>query len=216
MLLQWEFAPQNTSDNISKTSQFLDFFIRNASHSSKEVVRSNIEIFRLLCEQWKGRFFVSKKQIQDLLLDPNKMTKLTVLQVLGVLLLNGQPLFDREHDSGLSEFKFYDILLSNLNSPVKDVYCATSEVCGLSLAQAKDSMEVDNSFEQLVKDKLTGIFSKQETERGLNCLFRIGTYCPAFLLERANLLFSILSKVKGEFKGKMSRKVCNCFIISLS
>lgn len=200
MLLQWDIKPQKSPEHFSVVSHFLDFLIKQAPHTTKEIVRSNVEIIRLFVQSWKNKFAVSKKQIQDMLVNSSKTVILTALQVLGVLAMSGMPLYDKEFDTNISEFKFYDILLTNLNSS-KDVYCATSEVSGLTLLQSKDNMEQDNTFEQLLKDKINVIFTKHETDRGLNCLFRIGTYFPAFLIERANLIFSILPKVKGEFKG---------------
>lgn len=206
MLLQWEVKPQKSTEHFNVISHFLDFLIKQAPSSSKEILRSNIELIRLFVQSWKGKFSISKKQIQDMLSNASKQVVLTAIQVLGVLAMSGIPLYDKEFDSSISEFKFYDVLLNNLHSS-KDIYCATSEVSGLALLQAKDNMEQDDTFGQLLRDKINAIFTKHETDRGLNCLFRIGTYYPPFLVEKVNLIFNFLPNVKGEFKGLLS-KIC--------
>ena len=50
------------------------------------------------------------------------------LQLLGVLVTQGMPAYDRRHDLDFSEFKFFETLLDSMNSPVKEICEATAEV----------------------------------------------------------------------------------------
>ncbi len=87
-------------------------------------------------EQWtSNNISVSKRQLYELVNHENALSRLTGLQLIGVLLVNGFPLYDRKDRFGdnagsndISEFKYLDGLLSNLNYAMKDVYTATAEV----------------------------------------------------------------------------------------
>src|SRR5690242_5978976 len=83
------------------------------------------------------------------------LPKMTALQILGVLLSSGYPLYDRDNDNGkksfivlfrviqfidfftncirsdVPKFKFLETLLGTLTYPLKEVYCAAAEVTNL-------------------------------------------------------------------------------------
>lgn len=61
--------------------------------------------------------------------------------------------YDKTYDHDISEFKFYEKLLENLNFAKKEVYEATAEVCGMTLVYIKKKGE-DSPFHQLLKDKV--------------------------------------------------------------
>jgi hypothetical protein len=63
--------------------------------------------------------------------------RISAIQILGILVSNGLPLYDRDQDSVEvpSEMKFLEMFLSNLSHSLKDVYASTAEVCGLALLQ---------------------------------------------------------------------------------
>jgi len=63
---------------------------------------------------------------------------MTGLQLLGVVLSCGALAYDPIRDIDISEFRFFEQLLSNLNIPTKPIYRATAEVCGLALKQAAE------------------------------------------------------------------------------
>ena len=67
-----------------------------------------------------------------------KLARMTGLQLLGVVLSCGAPAYDPIRDKDISEFRFFEQLLSNLNIPTKPIYRATAEVCGLALKQAAE------------------------------------------------------------------------------
>ncbi len=68
-----------------------------------------------------------------------RLCRLTGLQLMGIILANDLPPYDPEQDADISEFQFFERLLSNLTIPVKQIYCATAEVCGLALKQLQQS-----------------------------------------------------------------------------
>jgi hypothetical protein len=62
--------------------------------------------------------------------------------------------YDKVYDSDISEFKFYEKLLENLNFHLAKVYKPTAEVCGMVLLQVQKKADT-SPFEQLLKDKVT-------------------------------------------------------------
>lgn len=62
--------------------------------------------------------------------------------------------YDKVYDSDISEFKFYEKLLENLNFHHKEVYEPTAEVCGMILVQVLKKADA-SPFEQLLKDKVS-------------------------------------------------------------
>lgn len=73
-------------------------------------------------------------------------TRITAIQVLGLLVANGIPLYDKETDADISEWKFLEIFLSNLSHSLKDVYASTAEVCGLALLQQHQAYQLQHGM----------------------------------------------------------------------
>lgn len=57
------------------------------------------------------------------------------------------------YDSDISEFKFYEKLLENLNFHHMEVYKPTAEISGMILLQVQKKPD-QSPFEQLLKDKV--------------------------------------------------------------
>jgi hypothetical protein len=136
-------------------------------------------------------------------------------------------------------------LLSNLTIPVKQVYCATAEVCGLALKQLWEKRQASGEdvdsvprllshshvvlgfflvnaysrplqqgedysqssqssrqthFEQLLQDRINGMFSKAQHELVLNCLTHVAIHFPPFLDKFFLRLFDTLPKLTNELK----------------
>jgi len=211
LLLQWPQAKPTDAHQELLASRLMDLLIRYAYYPSNEIVKTNIDIFKLFVERWKGSFHVSKKLILDLMsVDINKSTsklcRATGLQLLGVLVANGYPLYDEQHDGNISFSKLADALLSNLDHSHKEIYCAASEVCGVIVAQhllkarQGESVSHAKNFLQLLHDKITSHFARVEIDRALQCLDKISIHCPPFLDKFYVRIFSSLPNLIGEFK----------------
>jgi hypothetical protein len=56
------------------------------------------------------------------------LSRIAGLQVIGILLVNGFPLYDPDVDTDISEIKLLQSLISNISYHSKEVYSAASEV----------------------------------------------------------------------------------------
>lgn len=115
-----------------------------AIYSKRSILKSNIEIIKLFVEQWRRGYVPDKSLIYDMLSSgqggavskSDISTRITGLQLLGVIIANGFPFFDPVHDvSGnlSSESQLSEVLVENLSSSSKDVRNAAAEVIGLIL-----------------------------------------------------------------------------------
>lgn len=226
LFLRWNhFTPAAHQKSI--VNAFMEYLIRSAAYPKPTVGQANIEIIKLFFERWKGCFDVSKKIIvryisYDLKNKNMKLCRVTGLQLLGIIIANGFPPYDPKKDGEISEFNFFERLLSNLTIPVKQVYCATAEVCGLALKQLWEKRQasgedVDSQgdgysqsqssqssrqthFEQLLQDRINGMFSKAQHELVLNCLTHVAMHFPPFLDKFFLRLFDTLPKLTNELK----------------
>lgn len=118
--------------------------MRSAIYSKRSILKSNIEIIKLFVEEWRRGYVPDKALIYDMLNSRQEggtgksdiSTRITGLQLLGVIVANGFPFFDPEHDiSGKlsSESQLSEVLVENLSSSSKDVRNAAAEVIGLIL-----------------------------------------------------------------------------------
>jgi hypothetical protein len=60
LLLQWPQARPTDSHQEMMASRLMDLLIRYAYYPSNEIVKSNVDIFKLFVERWKGTFQISK------------------------------------------------------------------------------------------------------------------------------------------------------------
>lgn len=70
--------------------------------------------------------------------DESLLPRVAALQILsmqlfsltniGIFLVNGYPLYDKERDTDINEFKFWNTLVGSLSFHTKEVYTSASEV----------------------------------------------------------------------------------------
>jgi hypothetical protein len=129
--------------------------------------------------------------------------RLTGLHLLGVLLAQNYPLYDKLHDSHISESVWYEKLLNNLSGP-KKVYSLCAEVVGLALglnrSRSIESPPPPPPLESLVRDRITAMFSKEEHTRALDCLSHVAKYYPAFVDPFFLRIFDQIKRFTSEAK----------------
>lgn len=82
---------------------------------------------------------------------------MTGVQLLGIVLTHDNPPFysGPEIDLGsLREEEFYEALVRNMDSSVKQLYTSTAEVCGLVLAYMMKHHCMNNEFQDMVIKKV--------------------------------------------------------------
>ncbi|EFA79656.1 DNA-dependent protein kinase subunit [Heterostelium album PN500] len=211
LLLSWPNIYQDQKldqlDTLSKSniSKFINFLIQNSYCADRQILRNNLNILKLFVERWKGLFSVEKKSIVEALATPvtnfkskARQVRSTALIQLSILLSNGYAAYDKENDSEISEFKFYQILIDCLTE-YKELYDAASEICGMIL-QFNHKHNIQSVFEKLLKDKISSFLSQSDYQRALNCLYFIGLHHPSFILQFQLKLLNILPQLSNEIR----------------
>lgn len=210
VFLKWPgFVPQQAEHKIH-AARFLEYLVRNAVHSSRSVVGSNLQIIRLLVERWRTVLIdkVPRKLIFDFLVLERKSARasrfyrLVGLQILGIVVGNKLGLWNDsnfEQGSNLTKRAFLDSVVQLLGNSYKEVHQAAGELIGLSFLYA--SSGADDTLLSLVNDKLTFLFNTEELNKFVTVIERIARHYPQILdsfLER--MLLSL--KKLGELKSK--------------
>ncbi|KYQ91591.1 DNA-dependent protein kinase subunit [Tieghemostelium lacteum] len=185
-------------------SKFMNFLFKNAYCNDRRILKSNLNIIKMFTERWKGLFQVDKSIIVDYLSQKGdykskaRQIKTTGLVLLSVLLSNGIPAYDKDHDhTVVSEFKFYQLVLDNLQD-FKELYDSASEVCGMILLfNHKHKIESD-VFQKLLKERILLILANNENQRAFSCLYFIGLHYPQFIQHFFVKIFALLPQVTSE------------------
>lgn len=133
-----------------------------AIYSKRTILKSNIEIIKLLVEQWRSGYVPDKALIYDMLRSGQDgnigkgdvFARITGLQLLGIIIANGFPFFDPEHDISSklpSESQLSEVLVENLSSSSKDVRNAAAEVIGL-IFKSKVPTLTENDDDVVMRD----------------------------------------------------------------
>eukprot|EP00727_Mastigamoeba_balamuthi_P006748 m51a1_g2694 DNA-dependent protein kinase catalytic subunit (2648) ;mRNA; r:766654-782327 len=210
----------SSPDDKKAITDFINHLMRNSVHEKREIVRSNVEIIKQFVEHWRGYYTPYKRYILDMLAftgkndKSTKMQRLTGLQLLGAIVANGLPAYDRLRDVDVipSEFKFFEITLENLFHQSKDVHEAAAEVCGLIL---KNNLERGASgetspFERLLRDKVTSMFVKSDVGLAITTLSKISLHFTPFLRDFFVHVFAVLPRVVGEYRTMALELVRSC------
>jgi DNA-dependent protein kinase catalytic subunit len=195
LLLKWKnVMPPDTIEGRELASTLTSYLMKYCINQKKIILRSNLELIKLLIEKWKDRITIQKNVILgwicfDVKSPYIKLARITGLQLLGVVLANDIPAYDKSVDMTIiSEQKFYEKVLENMSLQFKEVYEAAAEISGMILNQLMNTNANDNSveesiriFEQLLLEKLNSFLAKKQYDRFLNCLSKIGIHSVAFI-----------------------------------
>ena len=153
-VLEWDVGGPLGGEAEHLASALIEKLMKEASSDKRFILANNLEIIKMLIEKWGGRIHINKKIIlgwldYDLGKPGCALARITGLQLMGVVLANGYPAYDRLYDEHfISEERLYDKLLQNLRfeaaaaSPAaqamgrerRKIWEATGEVVGMALA----------------------------------------------------------------------------------
>lgn len=60
LFLKWNVIPKDSTEEKQLYSQFMNHLIKNCAYHDREIVKSNLTLFKLFTEKWKGKFTPSK------------------------------------------------------------------------------------------------------------------------------------------------------------
>ncbi|KAG0303333.1 hypothetical protein BGZ98_006787, partial [Dissophora globulifera] len=167
------------------------YLMKNCYHEQRQYLLNNIDLIKGVFENWSSIaivpttiIFNNFKNIKD------EKRNVTGVQLLGIVLTHDNPPFYKgpEIDLGsLTEEEFYEVLVRNMGSSLKQVYTSAAEVCGLILAYMKRHDTLNSDFQDLVTKKLseqlitttgTGSRAKGGTVPFLNSLHKVQLNFP--------------------------------------
>ena len=187
-LLKWKTQqlPPSGADSEASISKLLTFLVRNVSHSAKHIFRANLELVKLFVERWRGRATINKKDLLGWLVfdeaNPQaKMARMCGVQLCGVLVANGIPLYNSRTDASvISEDTLYKKLVQNLRSSAKEVVGACAEVVGMAMALLKTlSTPLEDRTHLLavtLSNELSLLYQSEPHDRFLFILRRIAEH----------------------------------------
>eukprot|EP01105_Mastigella_eilhardi_P003802 TRINITY_DN1496_c0_g1_i7.p1 TRINITY_DN1496_c0_g1~~TRINITY_DN1496_c0_g1_i7.p1 ORF type:complete len:3703 (-),score=882.72 TRINITY_DN1496_c0_g1_i7:1157-12265(-) len=210
LILRWLHFKKLTisHEDTAALSDFINHLFRCTPFPKRAVLRSNLDIIKLFVENCKGNIVPNKRIIVDFLTYANKNEKaqklfrFVGLQILGVLVANGLPVYDPLYDTDAgSYFKFCEVLLSNLGYPSREVFPTAAEVCGLILQKRPvQPSAADSQFEDMLAKKILAMFNKSDFGQALQCLEKIGANYPVFLHQFFVRVFAAIPVLAGELK----------------
>ncbi|KAG0050163.1 hypothetical protein BGZ83_005055 [Gryganskiella cystojenkinii] len=168
--------------------KFLSYMMKHCYHEQRRYLLNSIELIKGVFENWSDIAIVPTNIIYNNFKNIKDDKKnVTGIQLLGIVLTHDNPPFYNgpEIDLGtLTEDQFYEALVHNMSSSLKQVYSSTAEVCGLVLAYMKKHHRMNNAFLDMVIKKLSELLiptatssSSSQAKNGtvpfLNCLHKV-------------------------------------------
>ncbi|KAF8937820.1 hypothetical protein BGZ58_002088 [Dissophora ornata] len=201
----------NTYEDRVLLLSFMSYLMKNCHHEQRQYLLNNIDLIKGVFENWSSIAIVPTtiiynnfKNIKD------EKKNVTGIQLLGIVLIHDNPPFYKgpEIDLGmLTEEEFYEVLVRNMGSSLKQVYTSTAEVCGLILAYMKRHNCLNGDFQDLVTKKLSellitttgsGSRAKSGTVPFLNSLHKVQLNFPEITDAFGPRLLYLFPQLLGE------------------
>jgi DNA-dependent protein kinase catalytic subunit len=213
VFLKWpKFTPQ-LAEHKMLAGQFMEHLMRNATHSSRRVITSNLQIIKLLVERWRDCLVdkVPRKLITDLLTLERKSTlasrfyRLVGIQILGCIVSNKLGLWnDTNFGNGnpamaVNRRAFMEGIVALLSYGYREVYQAAGELIGLAFLY--QSPGADDTLQQMVVEKMTVMFNSEELSKFVAVLERMSRHYPVIVDTFIERLLVSLKKL-GDDKVK--------------
>jgi DNA-dependent protein kinase catalytic subunit len=213
VFLRWsKFVPHQAEQKML-AAQFMEYLIRNATHHSRSVITSNLQIIRLLVERWKDSLMdkVPRKLLLDMLtLDrksarASRFYRLVGIQIIGIMVSNKMGLWNDQNygqgnqNSAISRRDFLSAIVSLLNYTYKEVYQATGELIGLAFLL--QSPGADEAFHQMVSETMTIMFNGDDLVKFIAVLERLARHYPVIIDSFMERIMVSIKKL-GENKAK--------------
>jgi len=188
-------------------NKFVNYLFKNCYCSDRRILKSNLTIIKQFTQHWKGLFTIDQSTIVEYLLQKgdykskSRQIKTTGLVLLSIMLCNGIPAYEGSYGTGgQSEFKFYQILLDNLQD-FKELYDATSEVCGMILLYNSKHQIQSTTFHQMLKDKINSLLANNDYQRVFSCLYFIALHYPGFVSGFYSKIFALLPQLTSDIRS---------------
>ncbi|KAG0369575.1 hypothetical protein BGZ54_009551 [Gamsiella multidivaricata] len=190
---------------------FMSYLMKNCYHEQRQYLMNNIDLVKGVFENWSSIAIVPTMIIYNNFKNFKDQKKnITGIQLLGIVLTHDNSPFYKgpEIDLGkLTEGEYYDTLVRNMGSPLKQVYTSAAEVCGLILAYMKRHNCMDSDFQDLVTKQLSellittsgpGSRSKSGTVPFLNSLHKVQLNFPVITDAFGPRLMFLFPQLLGE------------------
>ncbi|KAJ9471128.1 DNA-dependent protein kinase catalytic subunit [Diplonema papillatum] len=221
VLLSWNEDIHATSFEVeARASAFLEKLIKGCGSPHRRILAANLELIKAFVEGWKDRIRVGpehKRAILGWVSYPPTVPKQTLwvksritgLQLLGVLIANGLKPFDTFGDVSVSsEDEFYSRICANLppytqgSALSTDLIRTASEVVGMIYNQASVLNQPCDPLKQRVSKKLRSLHAQGSYEQFLLVLSGIVRHNPPAADEfLPHTLLRMLPHAKGAYKG---------------
>eukprot|EP01080_Neovahlkampfia_damariscottae_P000233 gene233-4479_t len=209
LIMSSEYNLNEIKNSKKLASQLVSYLMKHCSHQRKAILKSNLEIIKLLIEKWKDFITIDKSIILGWICYnekefTSKLARLTGLQILGVLLANDILVYNPAIDHNLiKEDKYYEKIIGNLTFNSKEVFESTSEICGMILKQLSklSNNETFERFTKILIANLSMFFTKGENDKFLSTLHKVSLhFSPLVDHFLPSKIVGILSNLFGKYK----------------
>lgn len=181
--LKYDFLPTESYQR-RLANKFVEFIITRTYHNDRQIVKSNMQIVKLLIEKWSKFIHPNKKIIMEFLTydkrpRSTRLHRLIGLLTVGYLLSNGFKLYDPEHDNELSKAVWLETLGSQFLFPYKEIYSLAAEVIGYGIKVCDEAEST--SLQTLVSEKMSSFIVKEDHMRYLTCIQKVSASFPSFV-----------------------------------
>ncbi|CAL4096451.1 unnamed protein product, partial [Meganyctiphanes norvegica] len=199
LVLGWGVAAQQKDSNL--ISRVLHHLCVHTPHIRADVFKYNVQLVRLVVEQWKKFIEVPYAVIYAMIEVKNgeKREVEAGLQLLGIMLANGLPPYttDVTGHQERCEHLLHRLVGGNLAS----VYCAAAEVLGLCLKHS----QMQNQEESLLVTTFSSLneIINRKQDQGLTVIYYIHKHYPAIVERFAPRLLMLLPRLYGIFRCRV-------------
>eukprot|EP01063_Lacrimia_lanifica_P031641 TRINITY_DN5264_c0_g1_i1.p1 TRINITY_DN5264_c0_g1~~TRINITY_DN5264_c0_g1_i1.p1 ORF type:complete len:2741 (+),score=986.98 TRINITY_DN5264_c0_g1_i1:951-8225(+) len=203
-------------DAEARVSRLLAVLLKACTDKKKAILQANLELVKMLIRQWKERVRINAEHKHIMLgwiaypeTDANYVrARVAGLQLLGVLLANGLPAYDKAVDVGVvTEGGFYDRVLAGLPPHPqqqvipKELIDTAAEVVGLIMQQQSVKDAPSPTLYDKVMRKLRALHGNSQVENFLLFLGGVMKHYPPLVDEFLPLrILRFIPHAKGPYQ----------------
>ncbi|GAB5585937.1 hypothetical protein Unana1_00837 [Umbelopsis nana] len=196
---------ETNRENKMLMFSFVSYLMRHAHHEHRNVLRTNLEIVKLIFEQWKDFIVVPTKIIYDKIgnVERTSKEKMTGLQLCGITLAHDMLPTIRSPETvntEPSDSEFYNSIIQRVDSKETELFSIAAEVAGWMLSVMRKQNCLNTEFEQALIAKLTRISQVNESKL-LICLYKLQINDSIICEPFSNKVLDILPRQTGKLRG---------------
>ncbi|XP_050441863.1 DNA-dependent protein kinase catalytic subunit-like isoform X2 [Adelges cooleyi] len=197
MLVSWKTsAIPSTNEEKNLAKKLLCFLLSVSKTEVKNVFKHNIELIKLLVENWKQSLEMEYDVLLHLIKPDttNNIWSECGLHLVGIITANGILPFSI-HNNKI----FFNILLDNLKNNYPGIYVTSSELLGMILKIVDETLIIETD---LVNNVTSTIKLKENSNitKMLSCLYSIQKHYSKILISYMNDLFKIFKNLHGHHR----------------